>query len=75
MLFIILICKLILNNNINFNRLNNYFLGTYINKFIIKYISIWQSSSNIWIFLIIILLIIFNLISAFSLYRIITVLS
>lgn len=74
MLLIIIICKFVLNKDINFNRLEKYPLGFYINKFLIKYISIWQKSSNVWIFFIIIPLIFFNTIVTFSTYHLILLL-
>lgn len=71
MLLIIIICKFILNKDIKFNRLDNYPLGIYINKFLIKYISIWQKSGNVWIIFIIISLIFFNTVVTFSTYQLI----
>lgn len=75
MLLIIIFCKFILNNDIKFNRLEKYPLGTYINKFLIKYISIWQKIGNTWIFSIIISLIFFNSIVTFSTYHLILLLN
>jgi hypothetical protein len=75
MLLIILIIKFILSSNINFDRLNKYPLGNYINRFLVKFISIWQKSNNFWIFFIIIVVIIFNILSSFSIYQLISVLS
>ena len=71
MLLIILICKLMLNKEIKFNRLEKLPLGIYINNFLIKYISIWQKSGNFWIFSIIISLIFFNTVITFSTYHLI----
>ena len=74
MLLIILICKFNINKNITFNRLDKYPFGTYINKFLTKYISIWQQFGNIWIFFILIPLIFFNTVVTFSTYQLILLL-
>jgi len=74
MLLIIFICKLVLSKDIQFTNLKKYPLGNYINKFLVKYISIWQTSGNVWIFLIVISLIIFNIVSTFSTYQLIILL-
>lgn len=71
-LLTIIICKFLLSSNISFDRLNKYRLGTYISKMLKSYISLWQRSSNIWIFSIIILLILFNIASAYSLLRVLS---
>ena len=68
-------CKLVLNQNTEFNNLNKYPLGNLINKFLVKYINIWQTSGNVWIFLILGSLIFFNLVTLFSLYSLIKILS
>ena len=47
MLLIIFMCKLVLNQNTEFNNLNKYPLGNLINKFLVKYINIWQTSGNV----------------------------
>ena len=75
MLLIILIIKFILSSNINFDGLNKYPLGNYINRYLVKFISIWQKSNKFWIFFIIIVVIIFNLLSSFSIYQLISTLS
>ena len=74
-LLVILIIKLILSNNINFDKLNKYPLGIYINKYLVKFISMWQKSSNFWIFFIVIILIISNTASGYGLYRLFKFLS
>ena len=73
MLLLIFICKLVLQNK-NFNFVNKYPLGNYINKFLTKYISIWQTSGNIWIFFILTCVIISNIASILSLSHLITIL-
>ena len=71
MLLIIFICKLILTKDIQFNKLKKYPLGSYINYFLVKYFSIWQTSGNIWIFLIVISLIVFNVTCVYANYNLI----
>ena len=63
-LLIILITKLVL---LNLNYLNKFKLNKFFKYLLIKYISVWQKNSFIWIFFILGLLIIFNLASLFSL--------
>ena len=67
MLLIILITKLNLTNS-KFNFLEKLNLNKTLKILIIKYVSIWQKSSHIWIFFIIICLIIFNIASLISLF-------
>lgn len=58
-LLVILACKLLIkSDSIQFEFLKKYTIGRYINTFLVKYINIWQKSSNIWIFLAIIILLI-----------------
>ena len=73
MLLIIFIAKLILINS-NFNFLEKFHLNETLKLIIVKYISIWQKSSHIWIFFIIICVIIFNIASLISLFNLISVL-
>lgn len=63
-LLIILITKLVL---LNLNYLKNYKLNKNFKYLLIKYLSVWQKNSIIWIFSILVLVIIFNLASFFSL--------
>ena len=63
-LLIILITKLVL---LNLNYLNKFKLNKFFKYLLIKYISVWQKNSFIWIFFILGLLIIFNLASLFFL--------
>jgi hypothetical protein len=72
MCIIILICRLILDRNINLEILSKYKFGNYISKFLINYINIWKVSGTFWIFLIIIFLIIFNVSSIYSLQHLIS---
>jgi hypothetical protein len=73
MLLAIFIAKLILINS-NFNFLDKFHLNKTLRHIIIKYISIWQKSSHIWIFFIIICVIIFNIASLISLFNLISIL-
>lgn len=75
MLLLIFICKLVLNKNTEFQNLNKYPLGNLINKILVKYISIWQTSGNVWIFLILGSLIFFNLVTLYSFYSLIKILT
>ena len=75
MLLLIFICKLVLNKNTEFHNLNKYPLGNLINKILVKYISIWQTSGNVWIFLILGSLIFFNLVTLYSFYSLIKILT
>jgi hypothetical protein len=63
-LLIILITKLVL---LNLNYLKKFKLNKIFKSLLIKYISVWRKNSSIWIFFILVLLIIFNLASFFSL--------
>lgn len=63
-LLIILIIKLVL---LNLNYLNKFKLNKIFKILLIKYISVWQKNSFIWILFILGLLIIFNLASLFYL--------
>ena len=47
MLLFIFLCKLVLNQNTEFNNLNKYPLGNLINRFLVKYINMWQTSGNV----------------------------
>jgi hypothetical protein len=73
MLSIIFIAKLILINS-DFNFLEKFYLNKTLKLIIIKYISIWQKSSPIWIFFIITCVIIFNMASLISLFNLISIL-
>jgi hypothetical protein len=73
MLLVIFIAKLILINS-NFNFLDKFHLNKTIKDIIIKYVSIWQKSSHIWIFFIIICVIIFHIASLISLFNLISLL-
>jgi hypothetical protein len=73
MLLIIFLAKTVLINS-DFNFLNKFFLNNTLKLLIIKYISIWQKSNNIWIFFIIICVIIFNVASLISIFNLISVL-
>jgi hypothetical protein len=79
MILLIFICKLILNNNIEFNRLSKikifkWKLGEKIGKLLSKFISIWNKSSSFWFFFIISMLIIFNGVSLFSIFAMLEIL-
>lgn len=78
-LLIFLICKFLISPNIEFQRLSkikifNWPLGQYLSNFIIKIISIWQKSSSIWIFFIMLSLIVFNGVTIFSTYFLLKIL-
>nr|UEX92945.1 hypothetical protein [Marasmiellus scandens] len=71
MLLLIFICKLVLSNDLYLKRISNLklfkgYVGSKISKFLIWYISIWQKSSSVWIFFIIIMLLMFNVVSLYS---------
>ena len=79
MLLLIFICKLILNSDIGFTKLSKikifkWNLGEKIAKLLTLFISIWTKSSSFWIFLIIIMLIIFNGVSLFSIFTMLKIL-
>lgn len=74
-LTIIFICKFILRKNMEFKFLTKlsifkWQIGVKINKLLNWYISMWQKSSNVWIFFILIVLIVTNTGSLYSLTRI-----
>nr|YP_009710705.1 hypothetical protein [Amanita phalloides]QFZ98654.1 hypothetical protein [Amanita phalloides]WLF85165.1 hypothetical protein [Amanita phalloides] len=69
MLVIIFTCKLILKENHQFPILKKLPKGNLIQKFFTYYITIWQKSSVIWIYLILFFLIVFNSIATFSLWH------
>nr|YP_009690183.1 hypothetical protein PPIT_000080 [Porodaedalea pini]QEG56963.1 hypothetical protein PPIT_000080 [Porodaedalea pini] len=73
MLVIIFSCKIIIDKEINFNKVLDYPLGKYIHKFLTFYVNIWRNSANIWIYFILFCLIIFNCSSAYSFYKILAV--
>jgi hypothetical protein len=73
MLLVILIAKLILINS-NFIFLEKFNLNKTLRDIIVKYVSIWQKSSHVWIFFIIICVIIFNIASLISLFNLISIL-
>lgn len=73
MLLIIFLAKIILINS-DFKFLDKLFINNTLKVLIIKYISIWQKSNNIWIFFIIICVIIFNIGSLISIFNLISVL-
>jgi hypothetical protein len=73
MLLIIFLAKLIFINY-DFKNLDRFFINNTLKLLIIKYISIWQKSNNIWIFFIIICVIIFNIASLISIFNLISVL-
>lgn len=73
MLLIIFLAKIILINS-DFKFLDRFFINNTLKLLIIKYISIWQKSNNIWIFFIIICVIIFNIASLISIFNLISVL-
>jgi len=73
MLLIIFLAKLILINS-DFNFLEKFYINNTLKSLIIKYISIWQKSNNIWIFSIITCVIIFNIASLISFFNLISVL-
>nr|YP_009690145.1 hypothetical protein PPIT_000044 [Porodaedalea pini]QEG56925.1 hypothetical protein PPIT_000044 [Porodaedalea pini] len=72
MLVIIFSCKIIIDKEINFNKVLEYPLGKYIHKFLTSYVNIWRNSANIWIYFILFCLIIFNCASAYSFYKILS---
>nr|YP_009710643.1 hypothetical protein [Amanita inopinata]QFZ98592.1 hypothetical protein [Amanita inopinata] len=69
MLIIIITCKFILNDNNQFSKIKNLPLGNFISKILTKSISVWQISSNIWIYLILFSLSIFTIITTYSIYN------
>ena len=73
MLLIIFLAKLNLINS-DFNFLEKFYINNTLKSLIIKYISIWQKSNNIWIFSIITCVIIFNIASLISFFNLISVL-
>ena len=69
MLLIIITCKYILKDNIEFTKIQNNPLGAWIKNIINKLISTWKISSIFWIYFIIFNLLIFNSASIFSMYN------
>nr|YP_004376397.1 hyp26 [Moniliophthora roreri]ADO51609.1 hyp26 [Moniliophthora roreri] len=70
-LLIILTCKfLIKSDSLNFDFLNKYTFGRYINFLLDKYIHIWQKSSHFWVFFNIILLLFFSLTTFITLIKV-----
>jgi len=69
MLIIIFTCKLIIEKEIQFNIIKKFPLGNYIYYILNKYISIWRTSANIWIYLIVFCIIIFTFGSTYSIYQ------
>jgi len=79
MLLLIFICKLILSTDIKFKRISSikifkFNIGENLAKLLTWYISIWQQSSSFWIFFIIIMLIISNDASLFSIFQMLKIL-
>ena len=60
MLTIIIISKFIINKDYKFEFLNKYPLGSYLSRFLVYYVSVWQKSSNMWILFILFIVILFN---------------
>src|SRR6266481_399631 len=69
MLIVIFTCKLIIEKEIQFNIIKKFPLGNYIYLILNKYISIWRTSANIWIYLIVFCVIIFTFGSIYSIYQ------
>lgn len=69
MLIIIFTCKLIIEKEIQFNIIKKFPLGNYIYNILNKYIYIWRTSANIWIYLIVFCIIIFTFGSTYSIYQ------
>lgn len=74
MLIIILTSKWALDNNIQFNWLKGTSIGNFVHYWLMKYISIWKAHTHIWIIYIIIIVIIFNFVSIYSLNQVLTAL-
>lgn len=72
MFIIIFTCKLIIEKNIELNKIKEYPLGNYIYYILEKYISIWKTSANIWIYLLVFSVLIFSMGSAYSIYQVIS---
>lgn len=72
MVIIILTCKLIIEKNIQLTNIKNYPLGNNIYYIFNKYISIWHSTGNFWIYVIIFSVIIFIIVLVYSNYQIIS---
>ena len=77
MLAIIITCRyLIGDNNQDFLlKLKNLPFGNYIYKAVSWYINIWVKASIIWIYYMIIIVIIFNCVSIYSFYHLISILT
>jgi hypothetical protein len=72
MFIIIFTCKLIIEKDIQLNKIKEYPLGNYIYYILEKYISIWKTSANIWIYLLVFSVLIFSMGSAYSIYQVIS---
>src|SRR5580658_5395839 len=72
MMLIIFTCKLLIDKNIQFDGVKKYPLGHYIYIFLTKYISLWRTSVNLWIYFILLSVIIFHLTIIYSLYHIVS---
>lgn len=69
-LIFIIFCKFNLNIQNQLLKIQNLPFGNLIYKILNKIISLWQMSSNIWIYLILFALFIFNLTATYSIYQI-----
>lgn len=74
MLLIIISCKFIIKDNIEFTKIQNHPLGGWVKYIINKFISIWKVSSNFWIYFILFNVLVFNSASIYSIYSLLILL-
>jgi hypothetical protein len=75
MLLIIISCKFVIREDIDTNTIKRFVFSELLSRFIKKYITIWQKSNILWIYLILISIIIFKIVSIFSISIILSILT
>lgn len=74
MLLIIISCKFIIKENIEFTKIQNNPLGVWVKYTINKFISIWKVSSNFWIYFILFNVLVFTTASIYYTYYLLVLL-
>jgi len=74
MLLIIFSCKFVIREDIDSNSIKKYLFSDLLSNLIKKYISIWQKSSNVWVYFILISIMISEIVSIYSINNILLIL-
>lgn len=75
MLLIIISCKFIIGENIELKTIKRFVYIDLLSNLIKKYITIWQKSNILWIYFILISIMIFEMVSIFSINSVINILT